>query len=246
MRLWTYEWILRTTCSWFQCLSSCGLPLQSITVHSSILTALLCALRHNFFNGYTHLSSYFPQTSVARLILKPNPQLVPWPSHKVFCRERFRWWSTICWQVFLSVLYLKSTWIVRLTRRPDDRTYGLPCIQMKLESITRNSQNWPRTQIFKAGWNSLVCRDLPLVSRPLTEHSLLLSASSSSTLASHRRITSLASANMPSLVKSLLVVASLSMSALAATYSQTESHIGADFLNAFTVEAIPDPTNGRV
>ncbi|KAH9478613.1 putative glycosidase C21B10.07 [Psilocybe cubensis] len=50
---------------------------------------------------------------------------------------------------------------------------------------------------------------------------------------------------MSSLLK-IFIVAYTTASALAATYSQTDSHIGSDFLNAFSLEAISDPTHGRV
>jgi len=50
---------------------------------------------------------------------------------------------------------------------------------------------------------------------------------------------------MSSLLKTA-IVAYLSTSALAATYSLADSHVGSDFLNSFTIEAIADPTNGRV
>ncbi|KAI0341217.1 endo-beta-glucanase [Trametopsis cervina] len=43
-----------------------------------------------------------------------------------------------------------------------------------------------------------------------------------------------------------LVACSLLPSALAATYGLTDNHVGADFLNTFTHEAIADPTHGRV
>nr|VWO94484.1 Mixed-linked glucanase [Ganoderma boninense] len=45
---------------------------------------------------------------------------------------------------------------------------------------------------------------------------------------------------------SLLVLASLAVSVLGATYSIADSHVGTDFLSAFTHEAISDPTHGRV
>ena len=46
--------------------------------------------------------------------------------------------------------------------------------------------------------------------------------------------------------KSLLVLASLGVGALGATYSQSDSHTGTGFLKSFTHEAISDPTHGRV
>ena len=41
-------------------------------------------------------------------------------------------------------------------------------------------------------------------------------------------------------------LASFLPSALAATYSLTDTYIGKDFLTGFTHEAISDPTHGRV
>lgn len=44
-----------------------------------------------------------------------------------------------------------------------------------------------------------------------------------------------------------LILATLAGSALAgATYSLSDTIVGEDFYNAFTFEAIADPTNGRV
>ena len=43
-----------------------------------------------------------------------------------------------------------------------------------------------------------------------------------------------------------LVLACVAAAALGATYSQTDSYQGTDFLSGFTHEAIADPTNGRV
>ena len=45
---------------------------------------------------------------------------------------------------------------------------------------------------------------------------------------------------------SFTVLCSLVSVALAATYSQTANHVGTDFLNSFTWQAISDPTHGRV
>ena len=47
-------------------------------------------------------------------------------------------------------------------------------------------------------------------------------------------------------VRPLLVLASLAVSVLGATYSISDSHVGKDFLSAFTHQAISDPTHGRV
>ena len=44
----------------------------------------------------------------------------------------------------------------------------------------------------------------------------------------------------------LLVLASLAVSVFGATYSISDSHVGTDFLSAFTHQAISDPTHGRV
>lgn len=44
----------------------------------------------------------------------------------------------------------------------------------------------------------------------------------------------------------LLAIASLTASALGATYSQTDSYVGSQFLSGFQHMAIADPTNGRV
>ena len=50
---------------------------------------------------------------------------------------------------------------------------------------------------------------------------------------------------MPAFVK-LFLLAHLIVSALAATYTQSDSIQGSGFLSAFTVQAISDPTHGRV
>ncbi|KAF8962582.1 2 beta-glucan [Flammula alnicola] len=50
---------------------------------------------------------------------------------------------------------------------------------------------------------------------------------------------------MPSFVKALLL-AKVAATALGATYSQTDSHTGTGFFKSFTVQAIADPTHGRV
>lgn len=53
------------------------------------------------------------------------------------------------------------------------------------------------------------------------------------------------SSNMFS-ARALLAFASLTTSALGATYSQTESYVGSQFLSGFQHMAIADPTHGRV
>lgn len=44
----------------------------------------------------------------------------------------------------------------------------------------------------------------------------------------------------------LVVLASLAAGVFGATYTQSDSHQGAEFLSSFTHEAIADPTHGRV
>jgi hypothetical protein len=41
-------------------------------------------------------------------------------------------------------------------------------------------------------------------------------------------------------------IALTTSSGFAASYSQTESIVGSNFLDAFSFQNIPDPTNGRV
>lgn len=46
--------------------------------------------------------------------------------------------------------------------------------------------------------------------------------------------------------RTLFALSTLVVSALGATYSQTDSHQGDGFLKSFTHQAIADPTHGRV
>jgi hypothetical protein len=46
--------------------------------------------------------------------------------------------------------------------------------------------------------------------------------------------------------KALSIIVLLAGSVLAASYTQADAHIGSGFLDAFSFEAIDDPTHGRV